>query len=1280
MKARELGERRSAWAGLALALAALMAMWAAAAASAAPQVFWQSAVGNGNPGARGVAASPINPGHVFATDQTGARVVELSAWGELVKMWGWDVVASGPGDDTVAPEDQFEICVPADGDTCKAGVAGSGVGQISAAVGAAVDSAGDVYVFDAGALRVEKFSADGEFLLMFGGEVNKTTPANVCTKADVEGGETCGAGTSGTAPGQFGAVRLGDYIEIDSEDKVYVGDVGRIERFDSNGIYQDEVSVPGETLTAVSSDSDGDLYVAYQQGFFDSKANVHKLDPASGEELCRFEAKNPRAVSVAEDGDLYAFDKLGVGEAKIKRYGPACSGGSPPPATPPQESFGEGLNVESAGLATSSACGIEGVDVYHANVSPSFIRAYVLPEHAYPDPDICLQPPLAPQISAQYATTVGTDSASLEAQINPVFWTDATYYIEYGTDDCSVSTCKKLLFPGAPLTSEVLNEGVPADADIEGLAAGTTYHFRFVAQSGGGGPVVGSDSTFTTYRPSQVQTDCPNQALRTGASTAPPDCRAYEMVSPADKNGGEATASFLEGLDATETFAGHDQSTSGGERLAYTATTAFGDAVGSPAYHEYIASRGPSGWNSESIDPPVRGGSANGVGNITSQFKAFSKDLCQGWLVPEASQPLTLGPVFGYRNIYRSMDCATTTDYTWLQSSAEVPEPCANPECPRPYLFPDLQVMSGDGSCAVFRVNDALADAPHGFRAPGLDLTVSQLYLWCEDKPVRLVSKLPGSAPFEGTSSAGSENTSFAFRGDANAETVEHALSVEGTRVYWTASEAGVGASGSSKGAIGKLYLRVNADKTQSTGGCEPERACTLQVSPSGETSFPDKAQFWTANTDGTRAIFSIIAGPDARKLYEFTFDPTTGAKSSKVIAGKTLGVAGASEDATRLYFASEEVCSSEPNSVGDVAQPDEPNLYRYETGESCTAGQMDFVGTLAEEDIPPAVTIPSPVTPVPRDHVARASADGGQLLFTSAASLTGFDNADVASGKADREVYLYDVKAAGGPALRCVSCNPSGARPRGADVLDASRGTAGISSLWTAAYIPGYQHQLYGRRLITAGGNRVFFNSLDALSIRDTNGAQDVYQWEAPGTGSCTSASATYSAASEGCIDLISSGQSARDSEWVESSAGGEDVFIRTEESLVPKDPGSVDIYDARVNGGFAEPAPAPTCEGDSCQSVPSPPPADTPASEAFHGPGNQLPERGCGGPARRAAGLAHRARRLRHRAHRAARHGAPPARTRKLARRARRLAHRAKGLSARARRCRGSRGGTGR
>ena len=244
-------------------------------------------------------------------------------------------------------------------------------------------------------------------------------------------------------------------------------------------------------------------------------------------------------------------------------------------------------------------------------------------------------------------------------------------------------------------------------------------------------------------------------------------------------------------------------------------------------------------------------------------------------------------------------------------------------------------------------------------------------------------------------------------------------------------------------------------------------------------------------------------------------------------------------------------------------------------------------------------------ISPFPVNRSSRVSADGGQAVFMSESSelaeeVAGYDNTDAVSGEADAEVYLYDAKE---EELHCVSCNPSGARPQGTPLKKDNE------KAWTAASIRGWETQWYPTRVLAEGGEKLFFNSFEALVARDTNGKQDVYEWErADSKKECEELGAERFAPAEGgCLSLISSGQSSTDSELVDSSADGRDVFFSTDSSLVPQDYGLVDIYDAREGGGFPPPEPPrPECEGEACQSPPAPPREQTPASLGFEGQGN--------------------------------------------------------------------------
>ena len=173
---------------------------------------------------------------------------------------------------------------------------------------------------------------------------------------------------------------------------------------------------------------------------------------------------------------------------------------------------------------TAIAAGVVGEDAEEVDVyvveslfkEVAAVKAY----GATPDPAVVGPPPVVPPvIGEQFAASVDADGATLRAKINPRFWTDARYYVEYGTVDCEVGPCSsKPAPPGTALTSKVTSEAMLVKGIvIGGLAPSTTYHYRFLAKSGGGGPVFGTDRTFTTAAPQSQPATCPaNAAFRSG--------------------------------------------------------------------------------------------------------------------------------------------------------------------------------------------------------------------------------------------------------------------------------------------------------------------------------------------------------------------------------------------------------------------------------------------------------------------------------------------------------------------------------------------------------------------------------------------------------------------------------------------------------------------------------------------------------------------------------------------------------------------------------------------
>jgi hypothetical protein len=131
-------------------------------------------------------------GNVYVSDLNNRRIDEYEGDGTFLRAFGWDVVASGPDNTGTG----YEICVEAEGDLCKAGTAGSGVGQFGSGstngtFGIAVSpdgeaSEGTVFLADAGNRRVDTYELDGTAPSSFGdSEVFGTNqPRKIATDAN----------------------------------------------------------------------------------------------------------------------------------------------------------------------------------------------------------------------------------------------------------------------------------------------------------------------------------------------------------------------------------------------------------------------------------------------------------------------------------------------------------------------------------------------------------------------------------------------------------------------------------------------------------------------------------------------------------------------------------------------------------------------------------------------------------------------------------------------------------------------------------------------------------------------------------------------------------------------------------------------------------------------------------------------------------------------------------------------------------------------------------------
>lgn len=619
---------------------------------------------------------------------------------------------------------------------------------------------------------------------------------------------------------------------------------------------------------------------------------------------------------------------------------------------------------------------------------------------------------------------------------------------------------------------------VPVSQLLSALASDTAYRYRLVAKNSAG-TTAGTAASITT------------QPLA-GASVLL-DGRAWEMVSPLEKDGGAVAA--------PETLAGGgvQQAAAAGGAVTYGSSSSFGgSAQGAPPASQYIARRGAGGWSSENITTPILSGSY-GSGQLGVPYQLFSNDLARGLLLngrhcrgggencPVANPPLPgSGAPAGYQNYYlrdsasggfRALLDAGDIATTPLSSSRfDLAFAGANPDLRRVVL----------STCAALTA-DAV-EVPDGERC---DADSPNLYEWTE-AGLGLINLLPGQG--QGTPGAALAAPTGAVATGAD-------------RVYFTLA--------------GNLYLRQ--------GGA------TEQV----DEAAGGGGKFETAAADGSVAFFT-----KGEELWRYD----AAAMEASELSDGVLGVLGASADASHLYY----LTSS--------------GLLLHVGAETRTVA-----GAADPGSYPPAT------------GMARVSADGRSLAFVSSVSLTGFDNVDQGTGELDALVYLYDAST---DSLTCVSCNPTGSRPIGSSSLPGAYANgAGASA-----------PRPYRPRALSADGRRLFFDSADALVLFDTNRRPDVYEWEAQGKGTCNRAG--------GCLALISSGKG-EGASFLDASADGSDAFFLTERSLVAADPGSLDLYDARVGGGFPDqPTPIP-CEGDACQILPSEP-ENPPVTTLIAGPGN--------------------------------------------------------------------------
>jgi hypothetical protein len=748
--------------------------------------------------------------------------------------------------------------------------------------------------------------------------------------------------------------------------------------------------------------------------------------------------------------------------------------------------------------------------------------------------------PSAP-IEGTSAIEVSASAATLVAQVNPL-GNDTTYYFQYGSEPCKPNPAACTNVPAAPGADIGAGEAaVPVSQKILELNPSTTYHYRVLA----------INSLGTSEGPERLITTQPAEAPFTLS-----DGRAWEMVSPPDKHGAPIEALTREG--------GVILAAEDGNSISYVADGSIveePEGNRSPEQQQDISTRTPEGWSTQDIatpNPTAQGISAG----VAPEYQFFTPTLSLALVEPWGAEVLPLAPGVTQKTMYVRDDATGT--YLPLVTEANV----------RPGTKFGGQIRFVDAtpdlSDVVLESTVALTGSSSG---PGL-------YEWAGGK-LQFVSLLPAGTP--------ASEAELGFDGHVLA----HSVSNEGTRVTWTSRDENSGA--------GHLYMT------------EATRSKTVQLDAAQGAPEPEKgsAEFQTASSDGSTVFFTDKQRLTADSTAQPTFPEKPDLYECEIIeeAGKlachlkdltvdhnsgehadVLGfILGASEDSSTVAIVAQGALAGNENGNGERAEVGKDNLYElHYDGANWTT---TFIAQLTSEDSPEwegnRVADTAFLT-------ARVSPNGRYLAFMSAASPTGYDNRDQASGKRDEEVYLYDAREA---RLTCVSCNATGARPHG--VFDTVQAGEGLGLLvdrrkvwaesghehWLAGNIPGWTAQslvsaLFQSRYLSDEG-RLFFNSPDHLVPQATSANESVYEYEPSGVGSCESPSG-------GCVSLISSGSSDRESAFLEATPSGNDVFFLTSAQLLPQDTDTAaDLYDARVCTPASPCLTAPTPAPPGCSTV---------------------------------------------------------------------------------------------
>ncbi len=639
---------------------------------------------------------------------------------------------------------------------------------------------------------------------------------------------------------------------------------------------------------------------------------------------------------------------------------------------------------------------------------------------------------------------------------------------------------------------------------------------------------------------------CPNEASP-GFRVSLPDCRAYEMVTPAEKN----------------------------------------SAVVNPAEQPTVAADGSSlvGVSPEGLP----GVGDNEQFNHEGTYYRFSR-TASGWATA------SLNP---YRGRLWSLGVG---DSVWGPAEALAVERLRlrGADGSLSEIGPVWPLSLGPSQYGTpFRVLGAAAEASNG-----VVFGVEKLgFLWPFD------STLSESTLYEYTGTGNAEPSLVGVSGGAGSTTLvsqcgtvfgagdgsfadggpRNAISGDGSTVFFTALG---GSCGATVLPANELFARIDGSRTVAIS--EPSGAdCPLC-----DESAPANAVFQRASADGSKVFFTttqpLLGHGTSENLYLYDFDPQAGQPKVVRVSGgdgsvseptaEVQSVTDVSEDGSHVYFIAKGVLTTAANSAGERAQAGGENFYVWERDAEYPNGRTMFIAGCGDVGDGQGE---NQVTP-----------DGRFLVFTSSCRLTADDTSTA------RQVFQYDAQT--GNMVR-VSAGLEGYNDDGnatgggldARIVDQNQ-TERVRGGGFARTMSDDGSYVFFQSPV--GLTSQAFNEAQIPGVGgEGNYAQNVYEFHDGRVWLIGSDSA----------DREVPGLPLGAGVLLGVSASGGDVFFRTNDQLVPQDTDTqIDFYDARVDGGFPGPVVSVGCVGDACQGSQSAPPVfGVPSSVVFSGGGELAP-----------------------------------------------------------------------